>query len=80
MAIYEVYFRCDDCKREHPVHVRINLDDGPDHKESIAEFFRNSTLPPQVSGIQGHRAFCLKTGRPCKLENDNQILLVPRDG
>jgi hypothetical protein len=27
--------------------------------------------------IRGHNALCLKTGRKFKLENDDQVLLVP---
>jgi hypothetical protein len=76
MASYEIYFRCTDCKREHPIHLKIHLDHGPDHKQSIAEFFRGRSMPPQVTAIRGHKAFCLKTGRTFTLENDDQILLV----
>jgi hypothetical protein len=78
MPAYEIYFRCDDCKREHPIHLRIHLDDGPDRKESVAEFFRGRSMPPQVTTIRGRKVFCLKTGRTFKLENDDQIFLVPR--
>ena len=76
MASYEIYFRCTDCKREHPIHLKIDLDHGPDRKQSIAEFFRGRSMPPQVTAIRGHKAFCLKTGRTFQLENDDQILLV----
>jgi hypothetical protein len=76
MASYEIYFHCNDCKREHPIHLKIHLDHGPDRKQSIAEFFRGRSMPPQVVAIRGHKAFCLKTGRTFKLENDDQILLV----
>jgi hypothetical protein len=77
MPAYEIYFRCNDCKREHPIHLKIHLNDGPDHKQSIAAFFRGRSMPPQVTAIQGHKAFCLKTGKTFKLENDDQIFLVP---
>ena len=77
MPAYEVYFRCDDCQREHTIHIKIHLTQGPDRKQSLAEFFVGRSMPPQASSLQGHKAFCLKTGRQFRLENDEQILLVP---
>ena len=60
--------------------MKIHLDHGPDRKQSIAEFFRGRSMPPQIMAIRGHKAFCLKTGRTFKLENDDQILLVLSKG
>lgn len=77
MPAYEVYFRCEDCQREHTIHTKIHLTQGPDRKQSLAEFFVGRAMPPQASSLQGHKAFCLKTGRQFRLENDEQILLVP---
>ena len=77
MPAYEIYFRCADCKREHPIHLRIHLDDGPQRKETLAAFFYRGSMPPQVAAIRGRKAFCLKTGRSLKLDNDDHIFLVP---
>jgi hypothetical protein len=77
MPTYEICFRCNDCKREHPTHIRIHLDHGPDRKETIAEFFRGGSLPPQVATIQHYNALCLKTGRRFKLKNNDQVFLIP---
>ena len=77
MPAYEIYFRCNECEREHPIHLKIHLDHGPDRKQSIADFFRGRSMPPQVKALQGHKALCLKTGRTFKLENGDQIFLVP---
>jgi hypothetical protein len=77
MPAYEIYFRCNDCKREHPIHLRIHLDNGPGRKETLAAFLRGRSMPPQVTTLRGRKAFCLKTGRIFKLENDDQIFLVP---
>jgi len=76
MPAYEIYFRCNDWKREHPIHLKIHLDHGPDSKQSIADFFRGHPMPPQVMALQGHKARCLKTGRTFKLEHNDQIFLV----
>jgi len=77
MPAYEVYVQCNDCGSEHPLLMKIYLDHGPDRKQSIAESFRTGPIPPQVQAIKGHKALCLKTGRKFKLENDEQVLLVP---
>jgi hypothetical protein len=77
MPLYEVHFRCDDCKREHTIHTRIHLSSGPERKQSYAEFFGVRPIPPQASSIKGHKAFCLLTGRPVQLNKDDQIYLVP---
>lgn len=77
MPAYEIFIRCNECNREHPILMKIHLDQGPDHKQSVAEFFRGRSMPPQVMSIQGHKALCLRTGKTFKLETDDQILLVP---
>ena len=80
MPVYEIYFFCPDCQREHPTHVRIHLTSGPARKETLAEFLQSGSLPPQLATIQGRKVFCLKTGRRFSLENDEQILLAPLSG
>lgn len=77
MPAYEIYFHCHDCEREHPIHLKIHLDHGPGRKHNITDFFRGRPMPPQVAAIRDHKALCLKTGRTFKLENDDQIFLVP---
>lgn len=77
MPAYEIYVHCADCGGEHPLLVKIHLDEGPDRKQSVAESFHASPIPPQVSAIKGRNVLCLKTGRKFKLEKDEQVLLVP---
>ena len=77
MPAYEIYFHCNDCKHEHPIHLKIHLDHGPDSKQSLSDFFRGRSMPPQVTAIQGHNALCLRTGKTFRLEKDDQIFLVP---
>jgi hypothetical protein len=77
MPAYEVYVLCNDCGSEHPLLMKIHLDHGPDRKQSIAESFGTGPVPPQVQAIKGHNALCLKTGKKFKLENYEQVLLVP---
>jgi hypothetical protein len=77
MPAYDISVLCKLCGRDHPVLLRLHIDEGPDHKQSIAEFFRGRSLPPQVKAIRRHEALCPITGRKLSLENDNEIFLVP---
>ena len=77
MPAYEIYFRCDDCKREHTIHMKIHLTEGPDRKQKSCRILRRPFDAATGSSLQGHNAFCLKTGRRFKLDKDEQILLVP---
>ena len=77
MPAYEIYIHCACCDGEHPLLVRVHLDHGPDHKQSIAESFPEGSVPPQLLAIRGRSALCLKTGKTFKVENDDQLLLAP---
>ena len=77
MPAYDIAVRCKDCGLDHPVLLRLYIDDGPDRKQSIAELFHGRSVPPQVAAIRGHLAFCHKTGKKFPLENDSEIFLVP---
>jgi hypothetical protein len=77
MPAYEIYVHCLCCPSDHPLNMRVHLDHGPDCKQSIAESFREGPMPPQLSAVRGHNALCLKTGKKFKVENDDQVLLVP---
>jgi hypothetical protein len=77
MPTYEISFHCNDCGFDHPVLLKIYVEDGPERKQSIAELFHGRSVPPQVAAIRGHTAFCHKTGRRFQLENDEQIFLMP---
>jgi hypothetical protein len=57
--------------------MRVHLDDGPDRKQTVAEFFAEASVPPQLLAIRGHDALCLKTGKKFNLESDDQLFLVP---
>jgi hypothetical protein len=77
MPAYEIYFRCGECTADHPLHLRIHLDNGPEQKQSLAQFLFDRSILPQLMPLRGRKVFCLKTGRVFKLENDDQIFLVP---
>lgn len=77
MPAYDITARCKDCGIDHPVLLRVHIDEGPDHKQSIADSFRGRPVPPQVAAIRSHTALCPKTGRKFSLEDDNKVFLVP---
>ena len=77
MPAYDISVRCKDCGLDHPVLLRLYIDDAPDRKQSIAELFDGRSVPPQVRAIRWHTALCPKTGRKFPLENDSEVFLVP---
>jgi len=77
MPVYEIHVKCDFCWGEHRLLLKVHLDYGPDRKQSLAESFSEGDVPPQLLAIRDHRALCLKTGKKFKIENDEQVLLVP---
>jgi hypothetical protein len=77
MPSYEISVYCKDCGGEHPILMRIHLDDGPDQKQSFAEFFQGRSMPPQATAIKGRSALCPKTGRKFQIETDKGVFLVP---
>jgi hypothetical protein len=77
MPAYEIVVHCHDCGGEHPILIKIHLDEGPERKQSVAELYGDQAAPPQVAAIRGHKGLCLKSGRSFKLESDADIFLVP---
>lgn len=77
MPAYDITARCQDCGRDHPVLLRLHIEEGPNRKQSITEYFRGRPVPPQVAAIRGRTALCPKTGKKFPLANDSEVFLVP---
>ena len=77
MPAYDISLRCKDCGRDHLALVKLHLDEGPEDKQSVAEFFHGPSVPPQVDAIREHNALCPKTGRKFSVKNNSDIFLVP---
>ena len=77
MATHGISVHCKDCGQEHLVLLRIDIENGPDQKRTVAEVFRGRSLPPQIKAIRSHAAFCYKTGRKFQLEKEDDIFLIP---
>lgn len=52
MATYDIFVHCDDCGKLHAVLLRIDIDEGPDEKHSVADTFRGRLLPPELAAIK----------------------------
>jgi len=76
---YEIYVTCTECGGEHPMRVRINLEDGPPHKRSVSDAYYGKTHPPQLQAVEGHNVLCIKTGRTFIQSNLDDVFLVPAD-
>jgi hypothetical protein len=79
MSHYEIYVTCTECSGEHPMHIRINLDDGPLDKQSVSHTYTGKTQPPQLKAVEGHKVLCFKTGRTFIQSNLDDVFLVPID-
>ena len=77
MPTYDISAHCTDCGIDHPVHLKIHIDDYLTCKQSVAEVFHSRSVPPQVKAIRSYNALCLKTGRKFSLDNDSEVFLVP---
>jgi hypothetical protein len=77
MPAYDIYVQCIDCGSEHPLLMKIFLADGPDRSQSIAEWFTERPVRPQVLALKRHSALCLKTGKKHPVGADDKIFLVP---
>jgi len=77
MPAYDISVHCQDCGRDHPVLLRLHIEEVLQRKQSIAELFQGRSMPAQVEAIRGYNAFCPKSGRKFRLENDSEIFLVP---
>jgi hypothetical protein len=77
MPHYEIFVSCTECGGEHPMRVRIYLEDGPSDKQSVTEAYHERVQPPQLQAIAGHKVLCLKTGKTFTQSNIDEVFLVP---
>ncbi|HXG50921.1 MAG TPA: hypothetical protein VNN77_05860 [candidate division Zixibacteria bacterium] len=77
MPQYEIYVACKECGGEHPMRIRIHLDDGPPQKQSVEIAYQGKSRPPQLAAVERHKALCLRTGRTFIPASNDQIFLVP---
>jgi hypothetical protein len=52
MSHYEIYVTCTECAGEHPMGIRINLEDGPSNKQSVSDAYYGKLRPPQLQALE----------------------------
>ncbi len=77
MAIYSVYFFCDECSEIHPLGTTVSLDDGPAEKVSIGDAYSGKELNPNIANLLNHKITCPNTGKITFQKDNKQIFLVP---
>jgi hypothetical protein len=77
MRHYEIFVKCVECGGEHPMRVRIHLEDGPIHRQSVKEAYSGKIQPPQLQAVEQHKVLCLKTGVTFTQTNPENVFLVP---
>jgi hypothetical protein len=77
MSHYEIFVKCTECGGEHPMRVRIFLEDGPIHRESVNDAYLGKTHPPQLQAVAGRKVLCLKNGKTFSQSNPRDVFLVP---
>lgn len=77
MAVYGVYFFCNECSDVHPLGISINLNDGPAKKESINDVYDGKELPKEIATLSNNKTICPKTRKLTSQKDNNQVFLVP---
>ena len=53
MSHYEIHVTCTECGGEHPMRVRINLEDGPPSKRSVSDAYPDKRTRHSYSQSRG---------------------------
>ena len=77
MAQYDIYVFCHNCSDSHQMGMRIRLDGGPTHKDSIGNLYAGSTVPPNLASLLRNAVQCPNTGQMFVGEDHNHVFLVP---
>lgn len=77
MALYSVYFFCNECGDVHPLGISVNLDDGPTKKESVNDVYQGKELPGSIVTLNNISTICPKTKIKTSQKNNDQVFLVP---
>jgi hypothetical protein len=76
---YGIYVYCDECFREHPMGVIVDLPDGPGDPRSIGQLYNSRPLPEVIAHIVRKKALCPKTGKFFVQDDQAKIFVVPEN-
>ena len=77
MARYQVSAMCNACGDLHATGIKVELNDGPMKKQSIADAFPGGKGSPAQITAQEFRVYCQRTGRHYTQKDKKKIYLVP---
>ena len=77
MARYRVHVFCDSCSQTHPMHITVNLDDGPVDEASIGDAYNGKKLSATVAALTKNQVQCPKTKKWFVQRDNRQIFLAP---
>jgi hypothetical protein len=79
MAQYRILVFCTDCDRTHPVRATLLLDDGPTEKATVADAYKDKTLPFELAKLLKKDILCPELAKSVTLEDADKVYLVPID-
>jgi hypothetical protein len=77
MARYSILAFCSYCDRTHPARLTIALKDGPTKKATVAEAFKDATLPSNLARLLKNAILCPESANSVMLNDRNKVYLVP---
>jgi hypothetical protein len=76
MPLYVLQVACDLCNGLHPTNDVIKLDEGPQGKETVAAFYADRPVPPDVA-VRNQTFRCPNTGQTFCPKSDEKVFIVP---
>jgi hypothetical protein len=76
MPIYVLDVMCDRCGGVHPTGMVLKLDDGPPAQETVAAFYADRPVPPDVA-VRNETFRCPVTGESFTPASDDKVVIMP---
>jgi hypothetical protein len=77
MTRYSILSFCSYCDRTHPARLTVTLEDGPTKKATVAEAYKNNTLPSNLAKLLRNAILCPESANSVMLNDRNKVYLVP---
>jgi hypothetical protein len=77
MTRYSILAFCSYCDRTHPARLTITLKDGPTKKATVAEAYKDTTLPSNLAKLLKNAILCPESANSVMLNDRNKVYLVP---
>jgi hypothetical protein len=77
MTQYSILAFCSYCDRTHPARLTITLKDGPTKKATVAEAYKDATLPSNLAKVLKNAILCPESADSVTLNDRKKVYLVP---